>query len=105
VQTDLNHALDNVYLVVSATMVSFVWIINRIVRVFLNQNVTILYVMIQMQNIQNVDRHVHAHVMTNVTQFENLEYVQQCVNVVAFVKKVLFLKTMENALNMKPVVR
>jgi hypothetical protein len=43
--------------------------------------------------------------MMNVIQFENSEYVRQCVNVVAFVRKVLFWKRMVIVLNLKLVAR
>ena len=46
--------------------------------------------MIKMQNIENVDRHVHERVTMNVIQFENFEFAQRCVMLVVSVRKDLF---------------
>ena len=65
VQQNLNHVRNNVYQIVFVKMDLFWLIIDRVVHVFLHLNVIIVFVMIQMLNIQNVVRHVLEHVMTN----------------------------------------
>jgi hypothetical protein len=54
-----------------------------------------------MQNIQNVDQHVHEHVMTNVIQVETSKSVEQSVSEDVFVRRVLFLERMVNVSNLK----